>query len=140
MWPILFRFKGEHGNTTGFGVAAALAYWALPFALIPVVTGVAIKVIASLRESSKPMSERLQFSGAATWSMPLGMGLGFVAFPLASWGLKLDGWITLACLILLMLIIIKRLTDGLMEDLKIAPDKRSVLLNRLLYDRGYRQN
>lgn len=69
--------------------------------------------------------------------MPLGMLLGFALFPLGSWLTNLSGKIALGCLILFVLIVVKRLTAGLANDLKTASDKKNILLNRLLYDRSY---
>ncbi|MDY6834274.1 MAG: glycerol-3-phosphate acyltransferase [Chloroflexota bacterium] len=138
MWAVFDGFRGEKGNSTGFGMMAILAYQAVPFVLIPVLTGVIIKVIASLKQSDKSINDRIQFSGVATRAMPLGMIGGFIVFPLASWALNLDPWISLVGLILLVLILVKRVTAGLMEDFSGATDKKSIVINRLLYDRSYR--
>ena len=138
MWAVFEGFRGEKGNSTGFGMMAVLAYQAIPFVLIPVLTGVIIKVTASLRQSDKSINDRIQFSGVATRAMPLGMVTGFIVFPLASWALHLGTWISLVGLALLLLILVKRVTAGLTEDLSSATDKKSIIINRLLYDRSYK--
>ena len=138
MWSVFLRFSGEKGNSTGLGMSVVLAYQALPFALVPITMAAVIKTAASLRDKSKPLNERLDFTNAATMVMPLGMAIGFVVFPIASLALGLSGWITFILLLLLVLILLKRVTDGLGEDLRTATDKRSIIVNRLLFDRSYR--
>src|SRR4030042_2112117 len=81
MWSVFLSFEGEKGNSTGIGMAAALAPLACVFALIPVLTGVIIKVTASLQAKSKAVKRSLGFSGSATLAMPLGMLGGFIVFP-----------------------------------------------------------
>jgi len=66
------------------------------------------------------------------------MVTGFIVFPLASWALHLGTWISLVGLALLLLILVKRVTAGLTEDLSSATDKKSIIINRLLYDRSYK--
>lgn len=142
MWPIFLRFEGEKGNSTGIGAAGGLllgvpAYLALLF-LIPIATGGFTRAALSLRKRDAPLGKRFKFSGQSL-VMPLGMIAGFALLPILSWLFYpqhlILTWVFLA---MFVLIVIKRLTAGLREDLKSAGDRKSILLNRLLYDRSYR--
>jgi glycerol-3-phosphate acyltransferase PlsY len=137
MWPIFLKFRGEKANTTGLGMAAALAYQALPFILVPAAIGAGIRTLPRFFGSRQPLNERLRFGGPPSLSLPLAMLIGFGLLPLGCWIMGLSWEITIACLILFILIVIKRLTAGLREDLKTAANKKSVLINRALFDRSY---
>jgi len=137
MWSIFYDFRGEKANTTGLGMASALAYQALPFGLIPMAAGAIFKLVSSLRQSEVDVHERFHFSGVAHDVMPLTMALGFLFFPIGSLIMGLAWEITTACAILFVMIMVKRTTAGLGADLDTATNKTSVIINRLLYDRSY---
>jgi glycerol-3-phosphate acyltransferase PlsY len=138
MWSVFLGFSGEKGNSTGVGMVAALAPVAFLFGLVPILTGVTVKAAASLRDRNKSVKERWDFAGSATLAMPLGMLGGFAVFPIATCALGLSGWISASLLALVLLILVKRVTDGLAADLKTAENRTSVVVNRLLYDRSYK--
>jgi glycerol-3-phosphate acyltransferase PlsY len=143
MWSVFLRFEGEKGNSTGTGVAGGLllgvhAPLALGLFFIPVAAGGFTRAALSLRKPDAPLGERFRFSGQSV-VMPLGMIIGFAILPLLSWLFhSQDMILTWVFLAMFVLIIIKRLTAGLREDLKSTGDKKSILLNRMLYDRSYR--
>lgn len=143
MWPVFLRFEGEKGNSTGTGAAGGLllgvqAPLALGLFLIPIATGGFTRAALSLRKPDASLGERFKFSDKSV-AMPLGMIAGFAILPIVSWLFHpQDMILTWAFLAMFVLIIIKRLTAGIRQDLKSAGDKKSVLLNRLLYDRSHR--
>jgi len=137
MWSIFLRFRGEKANTTSLGVSAALAYQALPFLLGPIALGAGIRTVPRFFGSRQSLNERLKFGGPPSLSLPLGMFAGFALFPLGCWCMNRPWETILAGVLIFLLIIAKRLTAGLKEDLKTATNKRSILLNRLLFDRSY---
>jgi len=137
MWSIFLRFRGEKANTTSLGVSAALAYQALPFLLVPMALGAGIRTVPRFFGSRQSLNERLKFGGPPSLSLPLGMLAGFALFPLGCWCMDQPWETILAGVLIFLLIITKRLTAGLKEDLKTATNKRSILLNRLLFDRSY---
>jgi len=137
LWSIFLRFRGEKGNTTSLGVATALAYQALPFALVPIVVGAIVRTLPRMLDSSQTADERLRFGGPPSNSLPLGMLAGFALFPVGCWYTSQPWETTAAAIIIFALIAVKRLTAGLREDLKTASDKRSILLYRFLLDRSY---
>ncbi len=139
MWPVFLRFNGEKGNTTGLGVAGALAIKALAISMIPIATAALVRLIHSLREREMAPSERIKFKGHSN-VIPLGMLSGYAILPIFAWlWYPHEIILTWACLAMLVLILIRRLTDGLRQDLKLAGNNtRSILLNKLLYDRSYR--
>lgn len=137
MWPVFSRFDGEKGNSTGLGMVATLDSIPVLIALIPIAIGAAVRTIPRLMDSSHSINRRLKLGGPPSRSLPLGMIIGFAVLPLASWLMARDMSVTLAFLAVFVLIAIRRVTAGLRQDLRTASDKRSVLLNRLLYDRGF---
>lgn len=139
MWSVFLRFEGEKGNSTGLGVAGALVLKALAISLIPIATGALIRFFSSLRKRELAPSQRLKFAGQSD-VVPLGMLFGYAILPIFAWvWYPQELVLTWACLAMLVLIVIKRLTEGLREDLKLAgSNKRSILLYRLLYDRSQR--
>jgi glycerol-3-phosphate acyltransferase PlsY len=149
MWPVFRKFDGEKGNTTGIGVIIAftmyltatyspLAYIVFIVFAIPILIGIGIKIIPRFTQSGQTVSERFMFGGPVSNSMPLGMAVGFAAAPLISWCLRQPPEMTWAFLAVFVAIIIRRLTAGLNKDLKTATTSvRSILVNRLLYDRSY---
>jgi len=120
MWPLPFLSTGGRGNSTGITMALALAPPAFRFALIPL--GLALLV-------------RL-WEGSNSRSLPLGMAVAFATLPLASYFTRQPLSITLALLGVFLAIILRRLTAGLRADLKVASSRKSLFLNRLLFDRS----
>jgi glycerol-3-phosphate acyltransferase PlsY len=149
MWPVFRKFDGEKGNTTGIGLVIALtmcltatdsplAYIVFIVFAIPILTGISIKTIPRIIAAGQTLSERFMFGGPVSNSMPLGMAVGFAAAPLSSWCLRQPLEMTLALTAVFILIMIRRLTANLSADLKTATTSiRSILINRLLYDRSY---
>jgi glycerol-3-phosphate acyltransferase PlsY len=149
MWPVFRKFDGERGNTTGIGVVIALtmyltatysplAYVVFIIFAIPILIGISFKIIPRFIQSDQTISERFMFGGPVSNSMPLGMGAGFAIATLSSWCLRQPQEMTWAFLAVFVVLMIRRLTVGLSKDLKEPKTSiRSILINRLLYDRSY---
>lgn len=149
MWPVFRRFDGEKGNTTGIGLVIALtmcltatdsplAYIVFIVFAIPILVGIGIRTIPRFMTPDQTLSQRFTFGGPVSNSMPLGMAVGFAVAPLSSWCLRQPLEMTLALTAVFILIMIRRLTANLSADLKTATTSiRSILINRLLYDRSY---
>jgi hypothetical protein len=136
MWPIFMKFDGEKGNSIGLAMSGALATKALLLSLIPITTGFLVRTIPRIRRANQSMDERLKFGGPPSNSLPLGMAIGFGVMPLAAWGLGHVWSIVAALTCLFVLIMVRRLTAGVSEDLKRPSGKKRMLLYRLLYDRS----
>jgi len=134
MWPLFTRFEGEKGNSTGIGMASFISPQAFGLGLVPIVLGVAFRIYSTKGQSTSG-KQRLKFTNPSS-AMPLGMLAGFATFPLAAWGLGQPLEIIWGYLGLLGLVVIRRFTSGLREDLRVAPSKLEVLKNRFLYDRS----
>jgi hypothetical protein len=137
MWPAFFPFKGEKANSTGMGMAAALVPTPMLPALIPIAVGAGVKILPQMLVHDRSLSERFRFGGPPSKSLPLGMAIGFAVLPLSC---LLMGWpveVTLTCVALFILIMAKRVTAGLMADIKGSTSKATIIINRLLYDRSY---
>jgi hypothetical protein len=67
-------------------------------------------------------------------SLPLGMLLGFIVAPVASWHSKGLTTITQAFLALLIIIVVRRLTADLKADLKKGNVTMRMLIDHFLFD------
>jgi glycerol-3-phosphate acyltransferase PlsY len=149
MWPVFRKFDGEKGNTAGAGMLLTLtvclsmtkspqAYWVFIIAVVPALTGFFIRTIPRFMAPDQTMSERFMMGGPVSNSLPLGMIIGFAIAPLASWLLNQPVEMTLGLLAVFIAITVRRLTARLSQDLKEPKASiRSILINRLLYDRSY---
>jgi len=138
MWPVFLGFDGEKGNSTGMAMVATLTPRAIPFILVPILIGAAIRTVPRLLDSAQSVNERLRFGGPPSQSLPLGMAIAFFLLPLISWWLGGPVEITLGYLMLFLLIIVRRLTAGINKDLAPGANVRRILINRFLLDRSYR--
>jgi len=135
-WPFFLGLSGGRGNSAALAAALALAPRALSLALVPMAMG-ALKRGLPILLAHRPLSERARFSGPPSRSLPLGIGLGFALLPGLAWALKEPPSAVLACSGFAVIIFLRRLTAGLDEDLRHTSDKKTMLLNRLLYDRSW---
>ncbi|MDD4874686.1 MAG: glycerol-3-phosphate acyltransferase [Dehalococcoidales bacterium] len=138
MWPVFSKFDGEKGNTTGLGMSLALAYQSLLIALIPVLFGLISKLVKLLNIKGQSMGKSFRTGAGQSNALPIGVIIGFLILPIASFLLGKPIEIVIGFTVLLVLIIIRRLTAGLNEDLKNKLSLRTVLFNRIIYDRSRR--
>ena len=129
MWPVFSRFDGEKGNSIGVAAAAALAPLAALFAIIPMIISLAVRTALRLKDGGRIVG------GAYSRSLPLGMLLGFLVFPLAAWCLDEPAAVVWCGAALWALVVVRRLTASLGRDLKASADTPDLLLRRFLYDR-----
>lgn len=135
MWPVFMKFDGEKGNSTGLAMSATLATEAALIAMVMMAAGFLIRTIPRLRQPNQSTNERLKFGGPPSNSLPVGMAVGFAVLPLAAWVMGQPWEVIIAFVGLFVLIMVRRATAGISEDLRQPSGKRSMLLNRLLYDR-----
>jgi glycerol-3-phosphate acyltransferase PlsY len=139
MWPIFSKFDGERGNSIALAMAMALTPIVTLVALIPIVISLVVRTLPRLVRSAWASHREPIVGGCHSRSLPLGMAAAFLSLPFANWWLRGPLEITLVYSTLFLLIIVRRLTAGLRSDLRAGHDIRSVLMNRLLYDRAFRQ-
>ena len=136
MWPIFMNFDGEKGNSTGLAMSATLATKALLIALIPLIIGFAIRTIPRFLAANQSTNERLKFGGPPSNSLPLGMLITFAVLPLISVIVGQPWEVSLCLLVLFLLIIIRRMTAGVSEEIHQSSLRKNALLNRMLFDRS----
>jgi len=136
MWSVFMKFDGEKGNSIGLAMSGTLATKTMFFGLIPIVTGFGVRTLPRFFTRNQTVDERLKFGGPPSLSLPLGMLGGFVVMPLAAWGLGQPPEVVIAFVGLVLLIILRRLTAGVREDLRKPSGKVGMLLNRFLFDRS----
>jgi glycerol-3-phosphate acyltransferase PlsY len=142
MWPPPYGGHGEKGNAPGVGVVMTLSllygvYWAL-LSLIFFATGAALTYYYERRitASHQTSGETNPHAPAhpLVLSLPLGMLLGFIVAPLASWNSKGLTTTAQAFLVLLLIIIVRRLTADLKVDLEKGNVTIRMLIQRFLFD------
>lgn len=121
MWPVFHRFDGGRANATGWGFAIA----ADPIAAL--IMGVPIYVSLVVVRMIHPRPTRL---------LPLASILSFAIFPAVIWEQEGMTPTVVAGLIVLALILVRRLTAGVREDLATGAPLARVLVNRAMYDRS----
>ena len=146
MWPPPYGGHGEKGNAPGVAVVMTLAsvygvYWAL-LSLIFFATGAALKYYYERRSTASCQTRDDEAKSYApghplALSLPLGMILGFMTAPVASWYSKGSISIVQALLALLVIIIVRRLTADLKADLKKGKVTMRVLIDRFLFDQPF---
>lgn len=133
MWPIFRLSTGGKGNSIALPMVLALAPGPFVVALVPMLTGLLIRTVARL-----PAHGSL-IAGAPSYIFPLGMLTGFSLLPVAAYVMGKPTEVVLALLVLWGSLLLRRLTDGLRADLRLAPGKSLVVIKRLLYDRSFDQ-
>lgn len=121
MWPLFHRFDGGRANATGWGFALA----ADPLAALTM--GIPLAAALILTSLVRPRPTRL---------FPLASLLSFFVFPAAIWEQEGITPTVVAGLVLLCLIVLRRVTAGLHDDLATGAPLSRVLANRVLYDRS----
>lgn len=127
-WPIWHRFDGGRGNAPMFALLIALSLPAAAIASLFVFGGLLIA-----------QRERRNASTLWTIGIPVGILLAFLLYPLIALWLGAGIRVVVASAIAVALVIVRRLSAGVREDLELTSDVRRVLVNRLLYDRSETQ-
>lgn len=124
MWPAFHGFDGGRANSAGWGLALAADPVAFVIMMLPVLAAAAMRLAVRRRPS------RL---------LPLASLLSFAVFPAVIWEQEGVTPVVLAGLALLALILVRRVTAGLGEDLATGAPVVRVLTNRALFDRSEQQ-
>jgi glycerol-3-phosphate acyltransferase PlsY len=143
MWPPPYGGRGEKGNAPAVAVVMTLSlvygvYWAL-LSLIFFATGAALRYYCdrpstTSHETKDGGTKSYTSSHPIALSLPLGMLLGFIVAPVASWHSKGLTIVTQTFLALLIIIVVRRLTADLKADLKKGNVTISILIDRFLFD------
>ena len=141
MWPVFRKFDGERGNTVSVGITLTLsvAYGAplmFTIALAIALAGFAVRTALRWKGSGSNLNERLRLGGSPSLVFPLGVMLGFASFPVTSTLVGQPLEMTLGFSGVILLILIRRLTAGLMAGLRGSSHPVNTIINRLLFDRS----
>ena len=125
MWPPVRNWHGEKGNTTGGGavITLSLVYqsYLILFALIPSITGILLALF---------------FERGPSKAMPVGNLVAFTTVVVISWCSGQPEGMTLGFLTLLIILMVRRLTADLKDDLKARNNIKKILVNRFLFDQS----
>lgn len=121
MWPVFHRFDGGRANATGWGFALA----ADPYAALIMGAPLYLSLLAVRFVHPRP-----------TRLLPLASLLSFAIFPAVIWEQEGMTPTVVAGLVVLGLIVVRRVTAGLRDDLATGAPLARVLANRAMYDRS----
>jgi glycerol-3-phosphate acyltransferase PlsY len=141
MWPVFRKFDGERGNTVSLGIVSTLsiAYGAPVILIIAVcfaALGFLVRTTNRWKQSGDTLNERLKFGGSPSMALPLGVMLGYASCPVTSWIWGQPPEITWGYIGIIVLILIRRVTAGIIQDLRTSKHPLTVIINRLLFDRS----
>jgi len=143
MWPVFRKFDGERGNTVSVGINLTLSLaYGVPIIFIIALTiamaGFFIRTALRWKASGSNLDERLRLGGSPSLVFPLAVIIGFASCPVSSALLGRPTEMTLAFTGVVVLILARRLTAGLLNDLQGSRRPWNVIVNRLLFDRSER--
>jgi acyl-phosphate glycerol 3-phosphate acyltransferase len=121
MWPLFHQFDGGRANATAWGFELAADFIAFFIAMIPVA------VAALLRVTVRPRPKRL---------LPLANLLSYAVFPAVIWEQQGVTPTVVAGLTALALVVVRRISAGIREDLSTGAPVTRVVANRALFDRS----
>ena len=121
MWPVFHAFDGGRANATGWGFAIAADPLAALIMSIPVLASLALKAVV------RPRPTRV---------LPIASLCSFAVFPAVIWEQEGATATVVAGLVVLGLIVLRRVTAGIREDLATGAAAGRVIANRALYDRS----
>jgi acyl phosphate:glycerol-3-phosphate acyltransferase len=120
MWPVFHGFDGGRANSAGWGFALAVDPVAFVIMMLPVLAAIAMRLAV------RPRPSRL---------LPLAALLSFGVFPAVIWEQEGTTPVVQAGLAILVLILVRRVTAGLGQDLATGAPAARVFANRALFDR-----
>jgi glycerol-3-phosphate acyltransferase PlsY len=136
MWPVFHRFDGEKGNSIAIAMVIALIPVPALAAIFPIIIALIFRTVPRLNVKSGASGEKAIVGGSYSRSLPLGMAAYFLILPLSAWYFGEPESVIWCCTALFALILVRRLTAGLGNDLRAGGNVSRMLLRRLLYDRS----
>ena len=137
MWPVFRRFDGGRGNSSTLGLALALSPRSLLLSAIPMLAGAAVWSFPIMAQRHLPWKQRFKFRSRHSDEIPIGMMAGWLGLPLFAWIMREPRPVVRACAVVFLLLVLRRATDKLDQDLASGASLKHTLLNRVLYDRSH---
>ncbi|MEE9199416.1 MAG: glycerol-3-phosphate acyltransferase [Dehalococcoidia bacterium] len=136
MWPVFRGFSGGRGNSSALGLALALSPRSFLLSIIPMLAGGAVWSFPIMSQRHLPWEKRVKFRSRASDEIPVGMITGWAGLPLFAWIMKEPWPVTKACAATTILLMLRRASAELNEDLRAGRDLKRTIINRVLYDRS----
>jgi glycerol-3-phosphate acyltransferase PlsY len=121
MWPVFHRFDGGRANATGWGFALAADPLAAVAMAIPVLAAAGLRLVTGRRVSR---------------IVPVGNLASFAVWPAVIWEQQGTTPAVIAGVAVFALILLRRLTADLRDDLATGASAARVLWNRAMFDRS----
>lgn len=121
MWPVFHRFDGGRANATGWGFALA----ADPAAAVAM--GIPVVAAAAMRLATRPRSSRI---------VPVAALASFAVWPAVIWEQQGLTATVVAGIVVFALVLVRRVTADLRDDLATGAPAGRVLWNRAMFDRS----
>ena len=138
MWPVFLNFRGGRGNGMALGIGLVLGPVEFGLSIIPMLAGGMPWLVSKMLRMSEERRRRFRLAGARTTIIPVSMLCGFVLLPLLGLALGEQPALVIAMAVVPAMIIVRRLTAELLDDLRQPGSKPAIFLNRLLLDRRSR--
>lgn len=136
MWPVFNRFNGEKGNSIAIAMSITLIPVPALVAVISVIVAVVVRTAPRIFAGSASGNRSPVIGGPFSRSLPLGMLAFFIILPFSAWGFGEAAAVIWCCAALFLFIMLRRLTAGLVGDLKSGSNVMAIVGRRLLYDRA----
>jgi glycerol-3-phosphate acyltransferase PlsY len=124
MWPLFHDLDGGRANATGWGAIIALDPLAALIAAIPLGAAIAMRALVT------PHPRRV---------VPVASLLTFLVWPASIWEVYGTTPLVTGGIAIFLLILVRRLTAGLGDDLGTGAPLSRVIVNRALFDRTEQQ-
>lgn len=138
MWPLFLKFRGGRGNGMALGIGLVLGPREVGLSVIPMISGALPWLIPRMLRMSEERRQGFRLAGARTRIVPVSMLCGFVLLPLLGLAFRERTELVVAMAVVPAIIVFRRLTAELNDDLRQPGSRRAILVNRLLFDRRSR--
>ncbi len=136
-WPFFNRMKGGRGVSASLGMHLVMAPREFSVASVPMVVALLARNLPLLMRWDLPLRERLKARGPRTRMVPLAVLSGLAVMPVLTFKRRQPPYVIFASVADLLLVLIRRLTADLGQDVARGLPLRRTALYRLLYDRPY---
>ena len=135
MWPVFKKFDGGRGNSAAIGLVLALSPKSLLMAMIPMLAGGAIWSLPIMMRNDLTWKQRMKFPSKNSDEIPLGMLAGWLGMPIFAWLMNEPKSVVRALMAMAVVLLVRRITGGLSDDIAAGKDLKRTVRNKALYDR-----
>jgi hypothetical protein len=136
-WPLFLGFRGGRGVSASLGMHMILAPKEFFMAAVPMVAALLARNLPLILRRGLPFSSRLKAAGPKTRFVPMAVLGGIGSMPFLTLWRRRPPSVVFAAAADLAILVVRRLTADLHEDLERGLPIGRTLVSRLLFDRPY---